>query len=140
MSGLVEFLRARLDEARAREHGKRRSIPSPFDGHDVEITYSSYEGQQVIVDGHPYPAEQYFKIATEPAPDPNVIADLDAKQRLLDLHAPDSFGSTSTYVTCKECSQGYEVHEWGPEYPCVTVRLLGLSFTNHPDYDERWRP
>lgn len=126
MSDLVEFLRARYAEARAREHGKRRSIPSPFDGHDVEITYSSDEGQQVIVDGHPYPPEQYFEIATEPAPDPDVIADLDSKQRITDL---------------------YEIASASPELDrdawlvlTETLKLLALPFTGHPNYDERWRP
>ena len=140
MSGLVEFLRARYAEALAREEGTWRVIPSPFDGREVEIRYSSDYGQEVIVDGHPYPAEEYFRIATEPAPDPTALADLDAKVKLLNLHAPDSFNGASGYVSCKECGQGYEVHEWGPKYPCATVRLLALPYADHPDYREEWKP
>lgn len=138
MSGLVEFLRARYAEVLARENGKRRAIPSPFDGHEVEIRYSSDQGQEVIVDGHPYPAEQYFEIATEPAPDPDVLADLDAKLAILDEHLDVNDGDCGT---CVNGRWGYPTHGGGSpqRFPCRTMRHLAAPFAAHPDYDERWR-
>lgn len=143
MSGIVDFLRARYTEAREREHSKRRSIPSPFDGHDVEIRYSIGESEQVFVNGHPYPPEKYFEIATEPAPDPDVLADLDAKLAVLDEH-PAASGWDGHEVdgrvcgTCAEISHDGELT--GDPYPCRTLRHLAVPFAAHPHYEERWRP
>ncbi|MFG3170554.1 DUF6221 family protein [Streptomyces sp. NPDC048200] len=126
MSDVVEFLRARYAEAREREQRKRRSIPSAFDRHVVEISVSSDLRQQVIVDGHPYSAEQYFGIATEPAPDTNVLADLDSKLGILDWF--DVAGTSP------------ELHSDAWQIMRQVVLLLGVPFADHPDYDERWRP
>lgn len=138
MSGIVEFLRARYTEARERE-ASRRSIAGnlPFAWRHV----FEWSEEFVEIEGHQrVPAASFYERYGEPAADPTVLADLDAKLGILDLHAPDSFSGHATYVTCKECSQGYEVHEWGPEYPCKTVRHLAVPFAAHEDYDERWRP
>jgi hypothetical protein len=87
MSDIADFLRARYAEARARENGNRRQIPSVFDGHGVEIRYEDGVST-LLVDGRPYPEERYYEIATEAAPDPDVIADLDAKLALIDELEP----------------------------------------------------
>lgn len=136
---IAAFLRARYTEARERENGKRRSIPSPFDGHEVEVCYSADAGTQVIVNGHPYPAEKYFEIATEPAPDPDVLADLDAKIAVLDEHQDVNDGDCGT---CVNGHWGYPTHgSSSPQaHPCRALRHLALPFAVHPDYDERWRP
>lgn len=123
---LAGFLRARYTEAREREHAKRRTIPSPFDGHEVTVSYSSDDGTQVIVDGHPYPAEQYFEIATEPAPDPDVLADLDAKLGIVDWY--------------ETASTSPELNPDAWQIMRQVLLLLALPFAAHPDYDERWRP
>lgn len=139
MSALVEFLRARYEEARTRENGKRRSIPSAFDGHDVEVRYSCDEGEQVFVNGHPYPAEKYFEVATETAPDPDVLADLDAKLAVLDEHQDVNDGDCGTCVNGK---WGYPTHGGSipQRHPCRTLRLLALPYAAHPNYREEWRP
>ncbi|MCX4232028.1 DUF6221 family protein [Streptomyces ortus] len=83
MSDIADFLRARYAEARTKAEGWRRQIPSVFDGRDVEIVHES-GNSTLLVDGHPYPADKYYEVATVPAPDPDVIADLDAKLALVD--------------------------------------------------------
>jgi len=128
---IVEFLRDRYSEAREREQAKRRSIPSVFDAHDVEIV-SDHEGERLIVDGHPYPMEKYVEIATEPAPDPAVLADLDAKLFLVE-----------------GCQRALAAADADPERPTAApavavvgelLRRFAVPFAAHPDYDERWRP
>lgn len=118
----MEFLRARYTEVRERESRKRRSIPSVFDGHRVEITYSPDDGDAVFVDDHPYPADKYWAIATEPAADPDVLADLDAKQRLIDWNEWPGGGSDSR-----------DAYEWA-------LSVLALPFAAHPDFEERRKP
>lgn len=140
MSDIADFLRARYTEARARENGKRRSIPSVFDGHDVVIEGDA-EGTRVLVDGHEYPADQYWEIATEPAPDPDAIADCDAKIAVVDLH--DSAGShrCPTYDQYPG-TERYVDHE--PRIrvqPCSTLRVLAQPYAGHPDHKgEEWAP
>jgi hypothetical protein len=136
VTGLHEFLAARYHEARTREEGKWTVRDCPFeweyrrdfDGEYVEAGRVRIEVEAFV--------EQYGVSAADPA----VLADIDAKEGLLALHAPDSWHGASAHVGCKECGQGYEVHEWGPKYPCATVRLLGLPFASHPDYREEWKP
>lgn len=123
---LAGFLRARYTEAREREYAKRRSIPSPFDGHEVTVSYSSDDGTRVTVDGHPYPTEKYFEIATESAPDPDVLADVDAKLGIVDWYETAS------------TSPDLNPDAW--QIMRQVLLLLALPFAAHPDYDERWRP
>jgi hypothetical protein len=128
--GIAGFLRARYTEAREREHAKRRSIPSPFDGHEVTVSYNRDDGAQVLVDGHPYPTEQYFEIATEPAPDPDVLADLDAKLGIVDWYET---ASTSPELN----PDAWQIMR---QVLLLLALALALPFAAHPDYDERWRP
>lgn len=58
-----------------------------------------------------------------------VLADLEAKRRIVELHA-----------SCWVDSQDYRVCvEDNYEDPCHTLRLLGLPFADHPGYREGWR-
>lgn len=138
MTDLHEFLRARYTEARTRENGKRRPIPSAFDGHEIEMSYSPDEGETLLVDSHPYPVATYLALATEPAPDPEVLADLDAKLAILDEHQDVNDGDCGT---CIDGLWGYPTHGGSSpqRFPCRTLRLLAMPFAAHPDYDERWK-
>lgn len=50
--------------------------------------------------------------------DPNsVLQRITAERKLLDLHQDDD-------GKCTECGQGYELMDWGPDFPCATVHLL----------------
>jgi hypothetical protein len=139
MDDVVQFLRDRLDETRKSEEGRRRSIPSPFDGHEVVIQRDEDQGVVVLVDGHPYPTEQYWEAATEPASDPFSMADIRSKQALLDEHSNVNDGSCGT---CVDGQWGYPTHGGSSpqNFPCRTLRLLALPYANHPDYNEAWRP
>ena len=120
-SELIPYLRDRYAAARKAEEGKRRVIPSPFDGHDV-IWESDYEGQRLLVDGHPYPVEKYTEIATESAADPFVIADLDAKEEIL-----------------QTCETYLHEYEGGPDpVASAVLRSLARPYQARSDFDATW--
>ena len=131
MSDLADFLRARYAEARARVHATVRVIPSPFDGHDLVWT-SDAEGERLLVDGHPFPVDKYLEMATEPAPDPEVLADLDDKLALVDL----------ADGTLKYAEGDSEVDHYGAlDLAERALRLLAQPFAGHPDHkSEEWAP
>lgn len=67
-----------------------------------------------------------------------LLAEVDAKRRILDLHAGAHECSTITY------QQGvpevdYFSYVLDSEY-CTTVLLLALPHADRPGYQERWRP
>jgi hypothetical protein len=132
VSGIADFLRARYDERRQQESAKRRRIPSAFDDHDVEFRYTMDEGEQLLVDGRPFPAEEFWKTASEPAPDPDVIADLDAKLALVDL----------AERTLSSAEGDSEVDHYGAlSVAEETLCLLARPFAGHPDHKgEKWAP
>lgn len=70
-----------------------------------------------------------------------VLAEVEAKRRILDLHAPSADGSECEYCS-NLCHSGSGL--WCPDphapYPCETVRLLALPYADQPGYLEEWRP
>lgn len=132
MSDIADFLRARYQERRQQENAKRRRIPSVFDDHDVEFRYTVDEGEQLFVDGRPFPADQFWATASEPAPDPDVIADLDAKLAVVDL-------AERTLASAEGDS---EVDHYGALSAAEeTLCLLARPFTGYPDHrGEEWAP
>ena len=52
-----------------------------------------------------------------------IFADCEAKRRVVDLHKDAGMG---------DCAYSSD--------PCPTLRALALSYADHPDYLEEWRP
>ncbi|WP_405699103.1 DUF6221 family protein [Streptomyces sp. NBC_01383] len=81
-----------------------------------------------------------------------VLREVEAKRRLLDLHATvsrdigwlESDGEgTAELPVCGHCvprNSHYPRRKDVPECPCPTLRLLALPYTDHPDYRPGWRP
>lgn len=72
------------------------------------------------------------------------LADVEAKRRAIGNHQADDKGC------CRTCAHwttgwvdGHQVDRLayeGVRAPCLTLRLLGLSYADRAGYDESWRP
>lgn len=134
---IVEFLRAQWTEARAAEE-RKVSLPGnlPFQWRAV----CEHDNAHVVIDDlHQVGMDEFFEQYGEPAADPAVLADLDAKLAVLDEHPDVNDGSCGT---CVDGRWGYPTHGGSSpqRHPCRTLRHLAVPFASHPDYDERWRP
>ncbi|MEU6437460.1 DUF6221 family protein [Streptomyces albidoflavus] len=82
-----------------------------------------------------------------------VLREIDAKRRLLELHAivhrdaywldEDGEEGTDEVPVCGHCipRNSYLPHHAAlPQGPCTTVLLLALPYADHPDYRAEWRP
>ena len=130
---LVEFLTARLNEdeqaARAADDDLGYLIGA------VEYSYPKEEVDE--------------RHALRHAP-PRVLAEVDAKRRILDEHAltvekgdADPYDSSTGERRLAEYSVTCAVCGWASDdrtSACRTLRLLALPYADHPNYDEAWRP
>lgn len=86
MSEIADFLRARYAAARKVEESKRRLR------NDIDFEWEHHYGmddEYVLLGGHRrVDADEFWQQHGEPAPDPAVIADLDAKLALVDEIEP----------------------------------------------------
>lgn len=127
---LVQFIRARLDEDEqsARAVGGRRQGEGSWTFEQSEVR----AGDGTLVVKHTWAGEGVHIARHDPA---RTLREVAAKRRLLDLHQP----GTQEYVdgdVCMVCTLQGD----GPYYPCATLRLLALPYSDHPDYRDDWRP
>lgn len=124
MDDLVHFLRTCLDEERAAaETALKRTT-----------TTRRMIGGEMVEDTIQPP--EWRRSAWSPQ---RVLAELDAKLRVLELHTPIDDRYSLTQLVCRICNDGglpVEPASW----PCLTLRLLALPHADHPAYREDWRP
>lgn len=115
--GIVEFLEARIaeDEADARAADEGRLL-----------TWSKND-HMVIVDSG-------FIQTFTPS---RVLREVAAKRELLELHYDGNPGPGDIHY-CGTCHD-YYMHQ-AEDWPCETVRVLASAFSDHPDFNEEWRP
>lgn len=126
---LVEWLLDRLDEEkRDAEAALREAVPVGWFPPDM-LPQEPVDWQLRSLP----PAVQQHIARNDPR---RVLREVEAKRRILDLHA-----DTRPYVyrddgtrACGECGDGTV------EMPCLTVRLLALRFADAPGYRDEWRP
>jgi hypothetical protein len=144
MSELIDLLRAQLDEDErvARAADVKQGDPD-WRVSPVAITAGEHFTVRSVRDSRPIARVQRLDgDDDEPAAildgaataehiarwDPaRVLAEVDAKRRILDEHAPDRQGY------CPTCNDNTV------EAPCHTVRLLALPMADRPGYLEEWR-
>lgn len=74
-------------------------------------------------------------------PADRMLAECDAKRRIIELHGPiDRYDTDS----CRECSDsgwaGCVDGHSRVALPCPTLRLLALPYSDRPGYRPEWRP
>ncbi|MFE9777725.1 DUF6221 family protein [Streptomyces sp. NPDC005775] len=139
MTDLVQFLRDRLaeDERIARAACHARVAPSPWRGESWDDAVLDGDGVvDAKGDGVALVKGELIRahiIEHDPA---RVLRDIDAKRRILDEIVPAMDGMDDRIDS-----------EWGvgpmdpSEYESVgLLRLLALSYVDHADYREEWRP
>lgn len=146
MEDLIAFVRARLDEdqaaaerARDAEFCKdgRWNARGPF-GDDYRLGSVQSEVNESILgedaDDVPFPFADHIA-RHNPA---RILREVEAKRRMFDLHvlAERDYGDGFVTELCMVC----DPQEPEPFYPCQTLRLLALPYSDHPDYHEEWRP
>jgi hypothetical protein len=124
---LVEFLTARLaeDENTARAAGHGCGYIHEHNAGWVEV---SLPGEHNARPSY----ELRFIKRYDPA---RVLREIEAKRRIIELHVDGED---------HECEPRLGEMDWTtwsqPLLPCPTLRLLGLSDADHPDYREEWKP
>lgn len=117
---LVAFLKAILDE----DEQAARDCP-PTDGWWATAGAESAPGAGMA---------QLFVEQFDPA---RVLAEVQAKRRIIDLHKPREYSrpylQLPNCICCSYCA-------WQPEWPCVTMRLLALPYAGHDSYRPEWAP
>lgn len=143
MNELVEFLRARLDEddraARAAtagpwRHSSDKHHHEPGTPRFSEAVFAGAAGKAatcVATTGETDDPQSMADAAYIARQDPaRVLREVEAKRTILAMHAPSERTEYGAQV-CSRCSD---------LSPCDTLRLLALPYSDHPDYDESWRP
>ena len=170
---LVEFLKVRLDED---EEAARAIERRHWDTHDTHVSAGGHcaavlsRNPDDEWDVQPVAWLPTFQMVGWDVPGPwanaahiarhdpvRVLAEVDAKRRILDEHPEVTTYSTDFAGTerievpewaCGRCADptdgrsGIDIGNgrWHEEFPCRTLRLLALAYADHPDYQQEWRP
>jgi Family of unknown function (DUF6221) len=71
------------------------------------------------------------------------LREVEAKRAILAVHAPreGGDGAGAEIQVCQTCSwDGGAGDVEGDPYPCETLRFLAAVYSDHPDYQEEWKP
>lgn len=133
---MVQFLRDRLDEDEqvARGHGQWSAS-----WHQDDFVSEVRDDENAGTVAHVPNLGDLTHIARhDPA---RVLAEVDAKRRMLTVHKRDTTYSFSGCITCDAgdnscgCMGGSAY-----EYQCETLRVIALPYASHPDYRTKWAP
>jgi hypothetical protein len=158
MDDLVSWLRAQLDDdervARAAHDPEYPWVIEQPEPGSPSWYHPQLLGKNLISSSDPAtltPDEGEHIARWDPT---RVLAEIDAKRRILELHAPQP----SHYVgarfiwdepgalQCSHCADlchsrsGLACDTPDAPYPCPTVSLLALSLADRAGYREEWRP
>lgn len=143
---LSEFILARIAENEDRARHARRIRP---DLAQYRVSGPGPTPDTVYVDGEVCLASDVWERYERERPDARVLAECDAKRRIVEEHpksdavertrwaySMDADGFERYYDPCETCGWDRVPEEW----PCPTLRLLAVPYTDHPDYRDEWKP
>ena len=67
-----------------------------------------------------------------------VLAEIEAKRRILDLHPPREIGRWQVCAMCRPVGE-YPEDATSEPWPCRTIRLLAQPYADRPGFPEEWR-
>ena len=134
---LTEFLLARIaeDEGRAKMSYRLRSDVSPFD--HFEIAPGVHR-----VNGENYTAREMLERFYEPAPDARVLAECEAKRRIVEWcgEREQVYVGTIADADREPTPDMFVPGALRNPADAVVLRFLALPYADHPDYRQEWRP
>lgn len=131
MDDLVAFLRARLDEDEA---AARAASAGPWVQQVGYISGGPDGRVHVAQQAQAWNADHIAR--HDPA---RVLAEIDAKRRIVDLHAPARPRALPHREPgCLTCTTAQVWDTAAGEATCETLRLLALPYAGHPGYRETW--
>lgn len=121
---LIEWFGAQLDE------DERTARATAWDGSGNKLDWELIASATIDVGGDEFYVGDRtvanHMMAWEPA---RVLREIEAKRRILAEHWLNGW-------VCDTCDNG-EVEQ---VFPCATLRLLALPYSDRPGYLEKWRP
>jgi hypothetical protein len=69
-----------------------------------------------------------------------VLRRVEADRQIVALHHPLEYRGPGDPPGCAVCSWRDDQDELHGDWPCPTLRLLGVVDDDHPDYRPEWRP
>ena len=122
--GLSEYLLARIAEEEALVRAGLTPDPDLGDARTYYATAGAHRDDWGLWTFH--------------VPPQHVLAECDAKRRLIELHHPSTTHQEGTLAYCVGCWEaGGE--DGAPSHPCATLRALGTIYAHRGDYREEWR-
>jgi hypothetical protein len=133
---LAVFVAARLDETERSAKAAQLRHPGPWDIADntdsplpgAVTLYDAQDDSVGVIRGS-YAADHIAR--HDPA---RVLREVAAKRRILWDHTPKITGRRTA---CSRCHYGNIL---GANWPCLTMTSLAAAWSDHSDYDERWKP
>ncbi|WP_405461626.1 DUF6221 family protein [Streptomyces sp. NBC_00101] len=128
-AGLVQFLRARLDEDEAAARAADDELSNVFTRIEV------FDAEMA--------ADERHIMQHRPA---QVLREVEAKRRIVDAHGPDhecislTGSGDASVVDGKPWALWELEHTGDAEQPCFILRCLALPHADHPAYLPEWRP
>ena len=116
MSDLTEFLLARIAEDEA----------------DADAEDEAFAGTTLLPE---FDSDHQARWHTDRA-----RAECEAKRSIVAEHGFDFVSPVGAESSWEEFTSCNTCHRDVGEYPCPTLRHLAAIYSDHPDYDEAWRP
>ena len=137
---LTEFLLARIaeDEAAAKAaasgEGGARWNAYFIPGEGISLTVRNKAPEEWEDVRHDDTTD--FIARHDPA---RVLRECEAKRKIVEWHKPFDYVHPDYLPSCEGCwEDGGE--DGPPLWPCRNVRWAALPYSDHPDYNEEWKP
>jgi len=139
MSNIADFLLDRIAEDEAVAHAAIEDDCNQDGG--FEDAYSALTGQKGSpLDFVPRFGRAAAALITLTAVPRRVLAECEAKRRIVRAHSRYDVPQELTAGTIWACETCGDVDDSPTEWPCQTIRYIAVPYADHPDYRGEWKP